>query len=69
MIWLSARFLRLSDLDRLSTECIVSKTGLLVKHIEAFREELVEVSVMVQDLERLLVQQLSFIKMKKPEVT
>ncbi len=69
MTWLSARFLRLSDLDRLSTECIVSKTEQLVKHIEAFREELVEVSVMVQDLEQLLGQQLSFIKMKKPEVT
>ncbi len=53
-----------SDLVNLSTECIVSKIELLVKHIEAFHEELVVVSRMEQDLARLLVQQLNFIKMK-----
>ncbi len=63
------QYLPLSDSDRWFTEYIVSKTELLVKHIEVFREELAKVSVMEQDLEQLLVQQLNFIKMKRPVAT
>ncbi len=69
MKWLPEPFQQLSDSDRWFTEYIVSKTELLVKHIEAFQEELAKVSAMEQDLEQLLVQQLNFIKMKKPEAT
>ncbi len=53
-----------SDSARSFTKYTVSKTEQLVRHIVAFREELLEVSNMVQDLERLLDQQLNFIKMK-----
>ncbi len=67
--WSSGSLLRLSESDLLHTECIVSKTKLLLKHIEVFREELVEVSAMVQDLEQLLAALSSIIKMKKPGVT
>ncbi len=58
-----------SDLDNWSTECIVSKIELSVKHIEAFREELVAVSAMGQDLVLLLEAQLSIIKKTNLEVT
>ncbi len=58
-----------SGLDNSSTECIVSKIGLLVKHIEAFREELAKASAMGLDLEQLLEAQLSIIKKKNLEVT
>ncbi len=67
--WLPEQSQPLSDLDKLSTEFTVSKIGLLVRRIEAFREVLAEVSAMGQVLEQLLVQQLSIIKTKKPEVT
>ncbi len=59
----------LSELDNWSTECTASKIELLVKHIEAFLEELVEVSNMGQDLAQLLEAQLSIIKRKSLEET
>ncbi len=65
----SVHYLQSSDSDKWFTEYIVSKTGQLVEHIEAFRAELDAVSVMVQDLEQLLDQQLNFIKMRKPVET
>ncbi len=55
--------------DRLSTEYTGSKIGLLVRHIQAFREELVEVSVMGQELELQLEELLSIINQKKTKVT
>ncbi len=65
--WLS---LVLSELDKLSTGCTVSKIELLLKHIVAFHEELLVVSSMVPELERLLEEQLSIIrKTKKLEAT
>ncbi len=66
--WSQERFPDSSDLDSSSTEFIGSKIELLVKHIEAFLEELGEVSVMGQDLVQLLEVQLSIIKKKNLEV-
>ncbi len=65
--WQQVLFPQSSDSDKWFTEYIVSKTELLVKHIEAFREELAVVSAMEQDLEQLLAQQLNFINRKKTE--
>ncbi len=54
---------------RLSTGFTGSKIELLERHILAFREELLEVSRMGQELELLLVELSNIISPKKTEVT
>ncbi len=65
--WSSVSLPMQSELDQYCTKSTVSKIELLVKHIVAFREELVAVSVMAQDLEQLLEAQLSIINKRKTE--
>ncbi len=67
--WLSEPLLQQSELDKWSTEYIDFKIEQLLKRIEGFREELVEVSVTGQDLVQLLEALLSIIKKRKLEET
>ncbi len=60
--------MELSESGKLSTEFIGSKTEVLVKHIEAFLEELEKVSAMEQELGLQLEELLSIISKKKTEV-